>query len=179
MSAESADRRGFVGRHRGAFLAFALAAALAFAWAVYVFLWFAAGAQSSGMVPLTLGLWTTGELFAFALHAAFWELLLVGVPAAVLAAAGLRWLKGLPDGRAGLGGGSRSSGIGGGASLLLFLAFCTKVYLDGKWNVAIGAFTVDYVVGSIVTILVWGLILLGIPAVVALAWWLGKGAKAW
>lgn len=44
------------------------------------------------------------------------------------------------------GGGSRSTGGGGGFSLLLFVAFCIKVYIDGKWNVAIGTFTLNYAV---------------------------------
>jgi hypothetical protein len=63
---------------------------------------------------------------------------------------------------------SRSTGGGGGFSLLLFIAFCIKVYIDGKWAVPIVTFTVDYVVCSLVAILVWALVIFGIPGVIAL-----------
>jgi len=157
-----------------------MAVALAFAGAVYVFLWFVSGAQSSGMVPSTLGLWTMGNLVRFILYAVFWELLLVGVPTAVAAVAFWQWWRRLPDGGRGgyrFGGGSRSTGGGGGFSLLLFIAFCIKVYIDGKWNVAIGTFTLNYVVDSVVTILAWGLVIFGIPAAIALTWWLSREMK--
>ncbi len=178
MSLGGSDWRGFVRRHWEAVAAFVAAGALAFAGAVYVFLWFVANAQSSGMVPRTLGLWTMANLVAFTLYAVFWELLLVGAPVAIAAAAGWQWWwKRLPaEERRGyyLGRASRSTGGGGGASLLFFIAFCIKLYIDGKWNTAIATFSVDYVVGSMVTILVWTLIVFGIPTVVALAWWLRR-----
>ena len=56
-------------------------------------------------------------------------------------------------------------------SLFFFIAFCVKVYLDGNWNVPIGSWTLDYVVGSMVLILEWTLIILGIPAAIAVVWW--------
>jgi hypothetical protein len=165
-------------RHWGAVAMFVVAGALALAGAVYVFLWFVSSAQSSGMVPKTLGLWTMGNLVTFTLYAVFWELLLVGVPAAIVAVAAWQWWRRLPDaGAYRFGGGSRSTGGGGGLSLLFFIAFCIKVFIDGKWNVAIASFTVDYVVNSMVTILVWTLVIFGIPAAIALAWWIRRGTK--
>jgi hypothetical protein len=169
-------------RHRGAVATLVLAGASAFAGAVYVFLWFVSSAQASGMAPSTLGIWTMGNLVRFILYAVFWELLLVGVPVAVAAAAFWQWWRRLPDGgrRGGyrFGGGSRSTGGGGGFSLLLFIAFCIKVYIDGKWDVAIATFTLNYVVDSMVTILVWGLVIIGIPAAMALTWWIRREMKA-
>ncbi len=61
--------------------------------------------------------------------------------------------------------------------MLFFIAFCLKVYYDGKWNVPLATFTLDYVVGSIVLILVWGMSIFAIGAGLALAWWLNRGAK--
>jgi hypothetical protein len=174
------DWRSFMRRHRGAVAALVLAVALAFVDAVYVFLWFVSSSQSSGMVPATLGQWTMANLVTFILYAVFWELLLVGVPIAVAAVAFWRWWRRLPDGERGrgrFGGGSRSTGGGGGFSLLLFIAFCIKVYIDGKWDVAIGTFSLNYVVDSMVTILVWSLIIFGIPAAIALTWWLSRQMK--
>ena len=177
--AESPDWRSFMRRHWGAVAAFVVAGALAFVGAISVFLWFVGNAQSSGMVPESLGLWTMANLVTFTLRAVFWELLFVGVPAAIGAVVGWMWWRRLPDEeRRGyqFGGRSRSAG-GGGVSLLLFVAFCIKVFIDGKWNVPIATFTLDYVVDSVITILVWGLIIFGILGVAALAWWMNRERK--
>jgi hypothetical protein len=176
---EDSDWRSFMRRHWGAAAILVLAVALAFIAGVYVFLWFVGNAQSSGMVPGTLGLWTMANLVTFILYAVFWELLLVGVPIAIVAVVGWQWWKRLPEeerGRDYFGARRRSAG-GGGVSLLFFIAFCIKVFIDGKWNVPIATFTVDYVVGSMITILVWGLIIFGIPIAIGLIWWISREMK--
>lgn len=180
MSAEEdSDWRSFMRRHWSAVTMLGLAAALAFIWAVYVFLWFVGNAQSSGLVPGLLGLWTMGNLVAFILYAVFWEFLLVGIPIAIVAVVGWQWWKRLPEEerRGGQFGGRKRSAGGGGVSLLLFIAFCLKVFIDGKWNVPIATFTLDYVVGSLITILVWGLIIFGIPIAIGLIWWINHEMK--
>jgi len=177
MSAGVLNWRAFFGRHWRAFAVIIVACAAAVVDAVLVFLWFAGSAQSSGSVPKTVGLWTMGNLVTFAVEVTLWELLLAGVPVVVGASLAYRWWKGLPVEERGameLGKGSRSTGGGGGFGLLLFIAFCIKVYVDGKWNVAIGTFTVNYVVYSVVTILLWTLVIFGVPAAIALTWWLRK-----
>jgi hypothetical protein len=179
MSTEGSDWRSFMRMHWGAAAVLGLAVALAFAGAVYVFLWFVGNAQSSGMVPGILGLWTMANLVTFILYVIFWELLLVGVPTAIAAVVGWRWWKRLPEEERGGGqfGGRKRSAGGGGVSLLFFIGFCLKVFIDGKWNVPIATFTLNYVVGSIITILVWGLIIFGIPIAIGLIWWISRGMK--
>ena len=49
--------------------------------------------------------------------------------------------------RISLGRRSRGTRGSGGLSLLFFVAFAIKVYLDGNWNVAIANFALDYVSG--------------------------------
>jgi hypothetical protein len=171
--------RGFLRRHWMAVAIFVPAAVLAFLWSIYVFLWFVGNAESSRMVPGILGLWTMANLVTFIIYAVLWELLLVGVPVAIGAVAGWRWWRGLPaEEKTGYRfGGKRSTGGGGGLSLLFFIAFCIKVYIDGKWNVPVALWTLDYVVDSAVTILVWGLVIFGIPAAIALTWWLRREMK--
>lgn len=145
-----------------------------------VFLWYVGNAQSSGLVPSLLGLWTMADVLAFILYAVFWELLLVGIPVIVAAAAAWQWWKRLPaeeTQECRFRGRSRSAGGGGGVSLLFFIAFCIKVLLDGKWNVPVSTFTLNYVVGSLVTILMWGLAVFGIPAAIVLFWWLYHATK--
>jgi hypothetical protein len=152
--------------------------ALAFAWAVYVFLWFVSGVQSSNLVPGTLGLWTIGTLVTFIVYAILWELLLVGIPVAIGGVLGWQWWRRLPETeRMDYHVGGRKRATGGGGGLLLFIVFCVKVYIDGKWNVPIASFTLDYVVGSLLIILVLGVIIVGIPAAIGLTWWIRRETK--
>jgi len=55
--------------------------------------------------------------------------------------------------------------------------FTIKVYLDGNWNVAIATWTLNYVVDSMVSILVWGLVIFGIPAGIIGLVWLSREMK--
>jgi hypothetical protein len=175
MSTEGSAGRNFMRRHWRAVIAFVIAGALAFVGAIYVFLWFVSSAQSSNMVPVTLGLWTMASLVTFILYTIFWELLFAGVPVAIAAGVAWWWWKKIPyEERIGYRTGGRSRSAGGGVGLLFFIAFCIKVFLDGKWNVPISTFTLNYVVGSMITILEWVVVIFGIPAAIALAWWLNR-----
>ncbi|MDA4124781.1 MAG: hypothetical protein OK438_04935 [Thaumarchaeota archaeon] len=177
---EASDWKWFARRHWGVVAVFVAAIILAIIGAVYVFLWFVAIAQSTGLVPRIVGLWTMANLIAFILNTIFWEFLLIGIPVIVGVVIGWMWWRRLPaDERRGrmFGKRTRTASGGGGVSLLFFIAFCIKVYLDGNWNVAIGTFTLDYVVGSMVLILEWVAVIFGIPAAIALAWWLNREMK--
>jgi len=87
----------FLRKHWNMVALFVVAVILASVGAIYVFLWFVGDAQSTGMVPATLGLWTMGNLVSFILHAIFWELLLIGVPVILAAVAGWLWWRRLPS----------------------------------------------------------------------------------
>lgn len=164
-------------RHARAVVVLAVAGALGIAWAVYVFWWFTGVAQSSGLVPSSLGSWTMGNLVAFILNAIFWELVLVGVPAAIGAFVAWRWWKSLPgEERMGyrLKKRARRTGTSGGFGFFLFVLFAIKVWLDGSWNVPLASFTLTYVVGSMIEILGLLAVVLGIPAIIFLAWWIRR-----
>lgn len=70
------------------------------------------------------------------------------------------------------GKGSRSSRTGGAISPLLFIAFAIKVHVDGNWNIAISTYTLNYVVGSMITILIWIAAIFAIPAAIGVVWWI-------
>jgi hypothetical protein len=173
------DWKRFIRKHRAVFAVFVAAAVLAFAGMVYVFVWFTQNAQTSGLVPSTLNLWTMNNLVLFILHAVFWELVLIGIPVAVAAVIGWYWWKQLPEYEKRehrlSGKRSKSGGGGGAVSTLLFIAFAIKVYVDGNWNTAIAGWTLDYVVGSMVTILIWTAAIFAIPAAIGLIWWIHRG----
>jgi hypothetical protein len=178
---ENYDWRYFVRKHSLAFSLFIVACALGFAWCVYVFLWFVANAQSTGLVPSNLGLWTMANLVSFILYLVFWEIVFVGIPVGVGAIVGWLWWRRLPQaerrGYRVFGRRTRATGGSGGVSLLFFIAFCIKVYLDGNWNVPVATFALNYVVNSMVLILEWVTITVGIPAAIALVWWLRRETK--
>ena len=179
-TAKDADWKTFVRRHWGMIAIFAIAAALAVAGAVYVFWWFTGNAQSTGLVPSTLYQWTMGNLVMFILNLIFWELVLVGIPVAIGAVIGWQWWKRLPEEEKEyrvFGKRSNSRNAEGAISPLLFIVFAIKVYIDGRWNVAMSTWTLNYVVDSIITILIWMLIIIAIPATIAAIWWIHREIK--
>jgi hypothetical protein len=175
------DWKKFLRKHWNIVAIFVVAGILALIGAIYVYLWFVGDAQSIGMVPATLGPWTMGHLVTFVLHAIFWELLLIGVPVALAAVAGWLWWRKLPGEEKKeyrfFGKRSRTTSGGGGISLLFFVAFCIKIFIDGNWNLAFAAWTLDYVVDSMISILIWSLIIFGIPAAIGVIWWISHEMK--
>ena len=170
------DLRRFIRKHSATFAVFAAAVILAAAGAVYVFVWFTGNAQTSGLVPSALNLWSMGNIVTFILHAIFWELILIGIPVVIGAVVGWQWWKRIPaeeKKQYNLSGKpSRSSRAGGAISPLLFIAFALKVYFDGNWNVAMATWKLDYVVGSMITILIWIAAIFAIPATIGGIWWI-------
>lgn len=172
----------FLRKHWGMLALFVVGAILLTIGAVLVFLGFAGAAQSTGLVPTTLGLWSMGHLVTFLLNLIFWEALFIGIPVILAAVAGWQWLKRLPDkekkeyhfsGRRG-----RAARRGGGPiPLLVFIVFCIKVFADGNWNAAFGTWTFDYLIYSMLTVCIWVLIVFGIPAGLALIWWIRHDKK--
>jgi hypothetical protein len=177
------DWKRFLRKHWAAFTAFTAAGASAIAGAVYVFTWFTSYAQSTSIVPSELSLWSLGTFVTFILNLLFWELVIIGVPVAIGAVGVWQWWKHIPDeGKRQYHlstKGSKSSRAGGAISPLLFIAFAIKVYVDGNWNTAISTWKLDYVVGSMVTILLWTVAIFAIPAIIGIVWWLHhKSEKA-
>jgi hypothetical protein len=166
----------FLRKHRYIFVIFVIAAILVSVGAILVFLWFVGNAQSTGMVPTTLGLWAMGNLVAFLLNLIFWEVLLIGIPLIIAAVAVWLWWRRLPPEERNqyrfFGPRSRTTNGGNIVSLLVFIAFCFKISLDGNWNVAFSTWTFDYLVYSMLTALIWILIIFGIPLTLGLIWWI-------
>ena len=172
------DWQRFLRKHWVAFAVVIAAAIVALAGAVYVFVWFTSVAQTSGIVPSTLNLWSMNNLLLFILHAIFWELVLIGIPVVIAAVGGWLWWRRIPQAEKPLSGKhNKGRDAGGAISPLLMIAFAIKVYADGNWNAAIASFSLDYVVGSMVTILIWMAAIMAIPAAIGLAWWVTRGTK--
>jgi hypothetical protein len=177
-AAKESGWRRFIRKHWNMFAVFVVAAILAVAGAVYVFAWFAGNAQSIELVPSSLGMWSMNNLVMFILHAVFWELVLIGIPVAIGAIIGWQWWKRIPEEEKKAYNlstkSSKSSNAGGAISPLLFIAFAIKVYLDGQWNAPIVDFSLDYVVGSMITILIWTAVIFAVPATIGFIWWITR-----
>jgi hypothetical protein len=167
--------RAFIRSHWKMFSLIVLGLSMVCVGAVLVFLWFLGNAQSTGMVPTALALWTMGNIVTFMLNLIFWEVLLVGVPTALAAIAAWSWWKRLPletrDEYRLFSTRSRSSRGGNAISFLVFIAFCIKVFIDGNWNVAIVSWTLDYLAYSVLSAFIWIAIIFGIPLVIGFVWW--------
>jgi hypothetical protein len=179
---ESEAWKKFLKKHCNMFVAFIVGVILAAIGAILVFLWFVENAQSTGMVPATLDLWTVGHMVTFTLHLILWEVLLVGVPIIVVAVGGWLWWRKIPEEERKeyhfFGKGSKATGGGGGGiSCLFYILFFVKVWLDGNWNVAFATWTFDYLVNSCITVLVWISIIFGIPIALGAIWWIRHEMK--
>ena len=173
--------RKFVKNHWSMLAFWILAAVIAVVGVVLVYLWFVEEAQTTEMVPMVLGQWSMSHMITFVLHLIMWEVLIIGIPVAVVAVIGYLWWKRIPSEEREeykfFGKGTRKEQGGSGISFLFFVAFCLKIYIDGKWNVPIADFTLDYVVNSMVTIIVWTAIVFGIPAIIIGLLWLSREIK--
>jgi hypothetical protein len=173
--------KAFLRKHWKVAALFVVSAVLALVASVLVFLWFVGDAQSTGMVPTILGIWTMDNVVTFILHLIFWELVLIGIPVGIAAVGGWQWWKRLPDEEKKnyhfFGGRPRTTGGSGGISVLFLIAFCIKVFIDGNWDVAIASWKLDYVVESMISILIWVAIIFGIPATIGVIWWISSGVK--
>ncbi len=178
---DSGAWKKFLRKHWNMLVYWIITAIIAAIGAILVYLWFVGDAQSTNLVPMTLGQWTMAHMITFILHLILWELLIIGIPVAIAAIAGWLWWKKIPDEERKeyqfFGKRPRTESGGGGISFLFFVAFCIKVYIDGNWNVAIASWTLDYVVDSMITILVWSAIIFGIPAIIIALIWLNHEIK--
>jgi Sec-independent protein secretion pathway component TatC len=176
---KGSDWKRFMRKHWSLVAIFIVAGILLIAGAVYVFWWFVGDAQSTALVPSILSLWTMNNMLMFVLHLIFWEVLAIGIPIAILGVAGWQWWKRLPLDEKNAyhrsGKHSRARDGGSGISFLFTIAFVIKVYVDGNWNVPVGTWSLDYVVGSMITILVWVAVIFGIPLAIVGIWWISRG----
>lgn len=176
--------RKFLKRHWKMAALFAVGAALIAAGAILVFLWFVGQAQSSGIVPISLDLWTMGHLIAFMLNLVFWELLLIGIPTIVALVGAYALYRRLPAEerdeyrRGGLFKSSRRRDFGNGFSFLVNLAFVVKIYLDGNWNSPFATWTFDYLIYSYLVALLAIVVIFLVPALIGGTWWLRRELRS-
>jgi len=175
----------FIRRQLKMLVLFIIAAMIAAISAVLVFLWFVGDAQATSLVPGTLNLWNMGYLVTFLLHLLFWEVIFIGIPVLVaIAAIYFLWWKKLPAEERKeyrhehlFGKQSRSRDGGGAITFLVNIGFIIKVYLDGNWNVPFATWKFDYLVSSYLWVIIWMVIIFGIPIVIGVVWLLNRNME--
>ncbi|MFW9871334.1 MAG: hypothetical protein ACFFFO_17155 [Candidatus Thorarchaeota archaeon] len=172
------EEKRFLKKHWRMILPMIILAAVAVVAVVFVFTWFVALAQSTVLVPSTLGLWSVGHVITFILHLIFWELLLVGSWVLVIfLVIIIRWYMKLPEeereGWPKRGRREESDAFG----FLVGITWLIVVWLDGNWNLAFNSWTFDDWVYSFLAALMWDLIIFGIPILLAFLWWMNKEFK--
>ena len=69
----------------------------------------------------------------------------------------------------------KKSGGGGACGFLIFIGICIYIYIDGNWLTEFGSLSIRYFIDAWITVVIWGLIIFGIPAViVGIIWFVRK-----
>jgi len=121
----------------------------------------------------------------FLLYLIFWEVLFIGIPVIItVAAIYFLWWKKIPDEerkeyrrRHLFGKRSRRSDGGDAISFIVFIGLIIKVYIDGKWNTPFATWSFNYLVYSILWIIIGIVIIFGIPIALGGTWWLRREMK--
>jgi len=169
----------FLKKHWQMLALFIAIGVIAFAGAIYVFLWFVEAAQPE-IIPVLLGVWSMGHIITFILHLIFWEFVYVGIPLIiVIAVIYFGWWKKLPEAERKeynekelFGHRSNRSDAGGFFSFLIFIFFCIKVWLDNQWEVPISTWEFDYLVSTCIWAIIVIALIIGIPVLIGGSAWL-------
>ena len=130
------------------------------------------------------GTWTFNQFsmkssLSWVIYLFFWILLLVGAPTAGIGGfiVALNWFSLLPEDLKvemktrwkkdeELRKSRKKRDTGGAFSFLMFIGVCIYIYIDDNWSTSFGNLDLSYFVHAYLTILMWGLIIFGIPAAI-------------
>ena len=149
---------------------------------IWTFLRVVADAQATLLVPMILGEWTIGYTIGFMLNVILWELVFVSwvIPVGLVIYFG--WYKNLPaeeliaykkESQR-----SHSAEEGGGFSFFMGLVWLIIMWIDGRWNMAFQAWTLNDWVYSWLAAGLWILGIVGVGGGTAfLIWWMRNETK--
>ena len=151
--------------------------------AVNVVIWHIQTSPIGNYGTATFDQWSLDWIVRFVIVLILWELLFVGLPAALLfGLGGYLWWQRLPaDEKKRLKDHEKRNHKkrnGGGCGIILFIAFCIYIAINGNYYAAFGTQPYSYWIYSYLLMLGWLLIIFGIPLAVAgllyLRYWLKK-----
>ncbi|MFW9939123.1 MAG: hypothetical protein ACFFD5_15865 [Candidatus Thorarchaeota archaeon] len=159
--------------HKIAFIIMIIAGACAIVGLLLVLFWFIGASPLGGNGTWTFNQWSVGTLLVFCVFLVLFELLFVGVPAALFFGIGYYlWWRRLPteekqefkDREKKETHKKRNWGGGGGFSFFIFLAYCIYLAVDGNFNTAFGTYPYTYWLYTWFLTIMWIVIVLGVPA---------------
>ena len=155
--------------HWLAFIIFIIGCICTLAGAIYVLFWHIETSSIGVMGTATIGEWTLSWIWQFFIYLIFWELLFVGIPAAI--AFGVGWIifkKRLSseekyefDNRDKQK--HRKSSAGGAFGIFMFIVFSIYMYIKGDFYTPFDNYGYSYWIYSWFEALGWLLIIFGIP----------------
>ena len=150
---------------------------------VYVLIWQIQTSPIGNYGKATIDQWSLDWVVRFIIILILWELLFVGVPAALIfGLGGYLWWKRLPsDERTNIKeyhSKNKKARDASGLGLFIFIAYCIYIAIDGNYYTPFGNRPYSYWLYSYLLTMGWLLIIVGIPMAVAgllyLRYWLKK-----
>jgi len=142
---------------------------------VIVLIWYIESNPIGGFGEWTFNEWSLNDVVLFLIFFVLFQLLFVGVPAGlILGLGGYLWWNRLPleekqeyrsRQRVERKKGARRHG-GNAGGILFFIAFCIYIFIDGNFNTKFGLLPYSYFIYSALYLIMWILIVLGIPAAI-------------
>jgi len=152
--------------------------------AVNVLIWHIQTSPIGNYGKATFDQWSLDWIVRFIILLILWELLFVGLPAALFfGLGGYLWWQQLPADEKKMYKDQekrthKKRNGGGGCGLLLFIAYCIYIAIDGNFYAAFGSQPYSYWVYSYLLTIGWLMIIFGIPMAIAgllyLRYWLKK-----
>ena len=163
--------------HWKPFLVVIIACIILFIGALLVLIWYILTSPIGGQGLWTFDQWTLNNIVGFMIQIILWELLFVGIPAALFFGVGgyIFW-KRLPDEEKQEHKArekknphrKRNAGGGGGFSFFVFIAYCITMGLRGDYYVAFGSHPYSYWVLYWFLTIMWIFIIFGVPICIIL-----------
>jgi hypothetical protein len=173
------------------FLLMIIAGVVCIVGVILVIFWYIYSSPIGNFGAATFDQWTLDALLASFVFIFLWELLFVGVPAALFfGIGGYLWWRRLPTeeketfrSREKKGKNAKTAGGGGGGGFFMFLAYCIYHYITGNFYTPFGSFGYSFWVQTFFLTVMWIVIVLGIPVAIILlivyfTYWRKKSEKS-
>jgi MFS family permease len=159
-------------KHWKIFTASIISGAVAIVASIVVLFWFIDTSPIGAMGTATIGEWTLAWIWEFFIFLTLWELLIVGIPVAIVLGGSLYlWWKRLPEeDKVGFKGKGRGRGTAesGGFSFGMFIAYSIYMYINGYFYTPFGDHPYTFWVYAWFHTLAWLFVIIGIPAAIIL-----------
>jgi hypothetical protein len=167
--------KNWIKNHLTAFIIMLIAGAFIITGIILVIFWFVQTSPIGNFGAATFDDWSLDWIVGFCILVFLWELLFVGVPTALFFGVGgyIFW-KRLPDEEKQMYKArekkhrARDAGGGGGGSFIMFIAYCIYMGVQGNYYTSFGSLPYSYWVFSFFYLIMWMVIVLGIPACIIL-----------